>query len=265
MADTKQKSYFQIFSPMFPKEGPKTVPLIFKFADGVSQDYQFDTDTLNDIEYIQSVWVDASDCASPVKITCNISLHTITVQPGEQGIWPVIAPNPFKFNIACADAEGVVKTQFMNVPMALARYGLSAAGSGNATAANQVLQINLATIANTILNDILTGIGLIVTGIGNLFGILQGANWVDHSGNTSAGVSAAMIAANAARKRIIIQNPSANTESFWIKFGSAADAGVTSVEVPPGGGYATIGGTQESPQVVNVYSVNAIPFIAWEM
>ena len=69
------------------------------------------------IDRIQGVYIDASDCTSAVTLKCGISGHRVTIQAGMQGFIPLLAPNPPTFVITCASASPNARFFFLNVAM----------------------------------------------------------------------------------------------------------------------------------------------------
>lgn len=75
--------------------------------------------------------------------------------------------------------------------------------------------------------------------------------YVTKSGTiVNGGTSQQVIAANAARKGLVIENPSSESESLFVEFGAAADTGGTSIELLPGGSL------DQNARIVSTQSVN---------
>ncbi len=82
---------------------------------------------------------------------------------------------------------------------------------------------------------------------------------------TLGGTSQQLAASNAARKRIFIQNPSAQTEVLYIDFGaSASTTPGTSIELLPGGSYDSAGAPPPSDAINVTATTTSHPFIAKE-
>jgi len=77
------------------------------------------------------------------------------------------------------------------------------------------------------------------------------------------GASQLLMAANAARKRVIIQNPSVNNDLLYINFGAAASAAGDSIEIPPSGIWDSLGGPVPT-QAINAF-IAAGNIVAKEM
>lgn len=56
---------------------------------------------------------------------------------------------------------------------------------------------------------------------------------------TAGGTAQILVPENSNRKRVFIQNPSAEVESLWIDFAATAVADSPSIELPPGSTFDT--------------------------
>jgi len=86
----------------------------------------------------------------------------------------------------------------------------------------------------------------------------------DNSGTTSATVSTStqVMAANAARRYLIVQNPSTNTATIWINFTSAASVGQPSFQLLPGSVFVQESNFVSTEAVNILSSVASVPFTA---
>lgn len=69
------------------------------------------------IDCIQSVFIDASECSANVILTSQGTGQRIMVQSGKQGWFPILASNPPRFTAQCAVGAGYPVFNFLNVPM----------------------------------------------------------------------------------------------------------------------------------------------------
>lgn len=219
---------FGIWNGYAPKAGPKALPYDFDFEGDETLTGDLLTENLRgNMEFVQGMYVDNSDNAVAFKITFGITNMRVVVPAFSQGMWPVLAPDQTTFAASLVGGGGgTVHVQFMNVPIAYTQWG--------------PVTVNAAISLTPPV-----------------------ANFTDFSANTTAAESKQVVAANAARKSIIIQNPANNVESFWINFGAAAQQGVNSIEITPGGSYNSLIGPVTG-QAITIFSVNSIPYIAKE-
>lgn len=225
-----QEQVFPVFNGFAPEQGPKALSVELDFSTETELNLDFTrAQQGNAISFIQSVYVDNTDNPNPVTFQFDQTRQRIVVPAYAQGEWPVIATDTAKCIVTTtATLVPLCRAIFKNVPMPLTQWGPI---SVNVAAVN-------ATFAATV------------------------ANFTNRSGNTTAGASAQIMAANPARKQMIVQNPANNAESLWINFGAAADAGTNSYEIPPGQKYES--GNTVSGQAINIYSANVIPYMAKE-
>ncbi len=89
--------------------------------------------------------------------------------------------------------------------------------------------------------------------------------WTDRSGAIAAGgQSQQLAAANAARRRLRIQNPSSSAESIFVNYGAAATIDSNSFEVMPGG-YIDESNPASSQAVHVIAATTGTKFIAKEL
>jgi hypothetical protein len=224
------QAVFQAFNGFAPRGTIKGMPLSFDFGGAVAS-YLVDLTTaenFSQLEFVQQIWVDNADNDAELTITSEITGQRIIVPPNSQGVFPFIEPNPQKFTVATAVAEELeVHLILLNVPMPDFVWNVQGAGGSSSP---------------------------FVTG-----------SYTDYSGTIAVGgTSQAAIAANANRKKVIIQNPSTENEVLYVNFGAAAGAG-DSFEILPGGSY-TEGGAQVSTQEIQVNAATGgHVFVAKEM
>lgn len=92
-----------------------------------------------------------------------------------------------------------------------------------------------------------------------------GGALTNRSGTITAGATAqSMMSANAARRYLLIQNPTTGSESFWINFTTTAVQSQPSIEVAPGVTFIWEGTFIPTEAISVIASTTATPFIAKE-
>jgi len=213
------KQGFPVSNGYAPAGGPRALPITLDFTAVAS----ISTDLVQEIEagvinMVQSIYVDNSANPNALTIIFDQTQQKLVVPANAQGIFPVITPKDAPRFVASTNAGAVVGVILLNVPMPLTQTG------------PVTLQV-----AN--INPIVT-------------------NMTDRSGNIAVGgASQQLAAANAVRRRILVENPSTAAESLFINFGAAASvngaATPDSIEITPGG-YFDSGNGPVDGRVINV-------------
>lgn len=222
--DVANAAVFQIpmnFAPAWRegKGGPKAlhVPMVFPAGVTTLDFHLFQRAAQRDIEFIQSMYVDNSLNANTLIFKFNGLNQVVTVPATAQGVFPIIVPmsNP-KFSVTTTGPL-TIDAYFLNIPLPYASWG-------------QSITIPPVTV-----------------------GVITGA-MADDSGTIAvANTSQLAIAANAARKRVIIQAASANVDALFIDFGTAATV-AKGIKIPPGGSFDTLAGPL-STAAINIIGV----------
>lgn len=117
------KTAFPVFNGYAPMQGPKALPVTLDFT--ATQIITFDLlleETQGVIQYVQSIWVDNADNASPLTLTFAQTNQRIVVPANAQGAWPVIAPD--QTQVKAQSVGGVIcSVILLNVPLAPEQYG----------------------------------------------------------------------------------------------------------------------------------------------
>lgn len=217
-----------------PAGGPRALPITLDFTTVTS----IALDLLQEIEagvinIVQSVYVDNSANPNALTLIWDQTNQRVVIPANAGGIWPVITPKDAPRLIASTLATGViVGIILLNVPMPLTQWGPVSLAVAN---------VNPATVAFTA-----------------------------RSGNmTVGGTSQQLMAANAGRKYLFIENPSTEVESLFLNFGAAAslNAGVSpdSIELMPGGMWPNATSNTINTQQVQVNAATAgHKYIAFE-
>lgn len=152
------------------------------------------------MDSVQTLYVDNRNGAGGLKIDCGVTLQDITVPPGAQGYFPVLQNNPPIIKFQALSGTPLIDIFFLNffVPGAI----WYTAG----------LAVNDLTLAAVISGGAVNTNSTPLT--------LTGA--IDASGTiTSGGTPQTLFAADAARKRFIISNPSSASEILQFRYGSS--------------------------------------------
>lgn len=88
--------------------------------------------------------------------------------------------------------------------------------------------------------------------------------YTDRSG-TATTTSAPLMAANASRKRFMIQNPAEATTNIYFNFTAAATAGTGSIELVPGASYDSSNGPVSTEAINIIAKTGSQGFTAKEM
>lgn len=200
---------FPVSNGYAPQGGPRGMPIALDFTNQAS----YAIDLVQEIEQntlnmLQSIYVDNSANANALTIIFDQTNQRLVIPATAQGIWPVITPKDApRFIASTTQAAVVVNLILLNVPMPLTQYGPIAVTITNVNA----------TFTPTVSNA--TDRGAVATGADQI-----------------------LMAANAARKRVVIENPSTTATSLFINFGAAATlnpgpGAPNSIEILPGGYY----------------------------
>lgn len=233
-----------VASQLTPGETLRTFAEKFDFSTQDKINVTYDLTSIG-LSCVRSCLVDNS--LNPGRITLSIpgSGEKISVPPYAQAIFPIIQVGP-SFSVQAESIGGVpVDVQFLNYP--------------------QPLQIWYVTAPGEIIGTVpVTGTVSTTPALGS---------FVNVSGQiTAGGSSQQVVAANAARKHFIIQNPTtsalqgvASAEPIWINFGSAATIGTPSIELNPGGSYDTGNGPCPNDAIFVIAATTGHKFTAKQM
>lgn len=212
---------FQITARRNPSQGSRAIQLLFDLttASEISGDLLLEIEG-GHIDFLQSVKIDNSDNASQFIMEFpGIGSHgdRIVVPPNTMGTYPIfVTPGRLLYTARTAGGVTVLITLF-NI---------------------ELPYVNWSTIAPP--QPLPTSV---VTGVEN-----------DHSGViAAANVSQVAIPANANALRRVIQNPSANIGSLWIRTGAVATEDEFSQELLPGQEFDTAFGPLTTA-VINIIS-----------
>jgi hypothetical protein len=183
------KTSFPVFNGYGPAQGAQCVPISLDF----SVNNQIDFDIVSEvnsgiIDFAQSIWVDNSLNAAAVTFQFSQTGQKLVVPAYAQGIWPVIAPAALRCVATTTPAANLtVPIILLNVPMPMTQYGPVSVGVLNVTADATPIQADVT----------VTSVSL-------------------------SGISEVAIAANAARKRLIIQAHPNNAGPIAFNWGAGA-------------------------------------------
>jgi hypothetical protein len=76
-----------------PTSGPVGIPFTLDFTNVTTVSTDFALEQMQGaIEFIQAIYIDNSENATPVEIVFSGMLYEIQCKGSRQGIWPVLAP-----------------------------------------------------------------------------------------------------------------------------------------------------------------------------
>jgi hypothetical protein len=123
-----QRVALNTFNGCAPVDGPKVIPVVASLAAGASEIIDFlGQVTRKEISMVQGVYIDNSQNPGTVTLNCNSTNQTITLQPGTQGYFPILATNPPRFVVSSSD-EATIGLQFFNFPISPLQWGPQSGG-----------------------------------------------------------------------------------------------------------------------------------------
>lgn len=189
-----------------PKEGPCSVPVICDFT--AAPVYPVDLTNLfnqNYLSRVACVFADNSLNSSPLTLSVADTQQRITWPANSYGYMPVLQSTNLKFTVASQGAF-VIELQFLNFAIA---PGIYSANGQPAVNANGALSVSDALLEGALIGSVLQ------------VGIAGNFAYVDASGTiTLGGTAQTLLAANANRRAIQIQNTSAG--NLFYRFTGAA-------------------------------------------
>lgn len=123
-AVSQVKAAFQCFNGYAPANGPKSIALLTDFTTDTFIDFDLTLElAMQDIEFIQSMFVDNVGNAQALTFAFQISQQRIVVPAQKQGTFPIIAPSPLKFRVSTTNGVGIAPSIILlNVPMPIATW-----------------------------------------------------------------------------------------------------------------------------------------------
>lgn len=262
---------FSVANVIVPKNGPKTIPLKFDFTNVNA--IEFDSVEYiqsGKIEYIQALYVDNYDNPNPLTILIQLVNQRIIVPANSQGYYSVLAPNPPVFIFSTVQGAFTVGVHLLNVPVQPDQWDTTAGGAvpnplpvtGPLTNA----QLRAASVDVNLATDSLAAPLPVNLAIDSLAAplpvVTPGAGYTDRS-VALTGASDLLMAANANRKLLIVQNVDA-THPLAINLTGAAAVlnGLGSMTIPAGG--IIILDTVVPTAAIHVIGTAAADCCAWE-
>lgn len=195
-----------------PEQGPKAASASVILTAGiVAATNLFDVCSSEQIDNIQTIFIDNSSNAGALTFWSSVAGIKKTIPPGSQAILPLeIQQGDTIVNFESA-ASATIRVAFYNVP--LPSYVSEVSNSAaEIVALLELLEEYLAPPANAAVTSV-----------------------------AAAVVSTQLLAANANRRAATIQNDSASA-ILYVKFGAAASTTSYTVQIPAGGYYEAPGG-----------------------
>jgi hypothetical protein len=228
---TANKSSYGIFNGYAPADGPKAMNRTFDFTAQASytEDLVIEQE-MGVIGGIQGVYVDNSANLNALTILFSTGQRLI-IPASAQGMWPVISSLQLRYTVSTTIFAGSATIILLDVPTAYTQWG--------------PITVNVPGVVLTPTQGVYTNRGGTIT---------------------LGGTSQQIMAVNAARKRMIIQNPSSEIESLFMNFTAAANAGNnTSFELMPGGYFDSAFGPVSTEAINVVAATTGHKFVAKEM
>ena len=199
---------------------------VFALSAATSIDLAIDSTALRNIAgQLQTIFADNADNAQQLIVSFPQSGQRIVIPPYSQGYYPILNLKGLQTNVNVSSTGGVDTTiHFINVPQNAANW------SSLTTSAPGGLTVVVGSVTPGTFTDRSTTI-------------------------TAGGTAQVLMATNASRRAIIIENPTAETEIIYINFGSAGTAGTNNIELVPGGSLTL--GVDGGPCTTQAIYVNA--------
>lgn len=111
---------FQVFNGRAPSGVPKVIPLRFDISAVANYYIDLSVDeAFQNIEFIQSVFIDNAENPAAVTLTFEISGQRIIAPPLSQGYYTVFAPEQTKFTLSTTiHATAQPRVLLLNIPVA---------------------------------------------------------------------------------------------------------------------------------------------------
>jgi len=204
---------------VIPREGPRALEVTLNFTntDEIAIEGLLAV-TTGQISYIQGLYVDNGNNPEALQIFVRTTQQRLIIPAYGQGYWPILFAAVPDCVVSTDQANVYVYLHFYNVPIAPSFWLVNDAApvtSGGATAANQALEL----VELDAIKDLLT----------------PGA-WTNRSIANLSGASETLMAANSARRHLIIQNIAANNMGVNLAGGTAAIGTAGTITITPGGG-----------------------------
>lgn len=111
-------SSYEVYNGLAPLKAPRAMLLNFDFS--IAASFSFDlqlAQSLDKLEFIQSIYVDNADNSSSVIFTFGISNQRVIIPSNSQGYVSVLCPNAPRFTVACDNAV-VIPVHLLSFPVA---------------------------------------------------------------------------------------------------------------------------------------------------
>lgn len=118
--NTKALAILETQNQYIPDEGPKGVPLILGFTDGVTTEFDLDLQNfqaLGLLSMVQCVFIDMSAATAALTIQLANGFQNIVAKANTQGYFSVLCPNPVKLKFLGTANMGKVIVILVNVPI----------------------------------------------------------------------------------------------------------------------------------------------------
>lgn len=220
------KSRFDQFAMILPADGPVCIPDIWDFTANERTEVDLSLLTENGwVDFVAGVYIDNSDNTGYLTFECGGTIQRFPFPAGAAGYIPLFLPNPPKVYVT-STADATVRFQWYNTPVF--PLVLTNPTQGTGTDVN-VTNPSLAVTGNWLTDTQLRASPVPVTPTQPI-----GAAYTDRSIANLSGASQTLMAANANRRTLFIQNIAANNMAVNFVGGAAAIGVAGSVTLLPG-------------------------------
>lgn len=219
---------FPVTNIVIPGEGPRVLACALNFTDTNSIDvFTLLSVYMGQISYIQGAYVDNSDNPAQLTLVVKTTQQSITIPAYGQGYYPILFAATPDLTVSTTQAAISVKLHFYNVPIQAQQWltnDAAPAGAGGLTDAQ--LRASPVPVSGPLTDTQLRATPLPAP---------IGGAWTDRSIANLTGASQSLMAANANRRHLLIQNVAANNMGVNLAGGAAAIGVAGTITITPGG------------------------------
>lgn len=207
-----------VFNMTLPPGGPKVIPLYVDMTTATSVEMDLSPFVQNgNIDFVSGAWIDNSASAEDLTVRVDGTKQAPIIPAGSQAYMPLLAPNMPKFTFSAAVAPGVIlPVIFYNVPLLPFMWDTASAG-GIAIDWTGYPGLTNTQLRASAIQAYWPGVALTNRSIANL-----------------SGASETLMAANAGRSTLFIQNIAANNMGINLFNGTAAIGTAGTLTLVPG-------------------------------
>jgi hypothetical protein len=250
---------FALGNVVIPMEGPKVAEITLNFATQAEQ--TIDLSQLiqnNTISYVQCVFIDNYDNPDTLTLVAALTNLRIVVPANSQGYYSILAPNMPVFTVSTTVGAFNVTFGFLNVPVQPDQWSANAGGSftGLTDAELRATPVPVDDGLVQALTDaqLVAAFPIPIT--------RSGGAYTDRSNAALSGASQQLMAANANRKILIVDNVGATSIALNLTGGAAALNTAGSITILTGG--SLIIDSYPPSGIINIIGTAAAAVTAYE-